>query len=72
MLHSAEWIDHETKDHAKEKLLQMDLKVGYPDYILEDGTLDSDYEEVVLITAHKTAHLHASIIIRFCNCSFRN
>lgn len=47
ILNSVEWLDYETKDHAKEKLMKMNVKVGYPDYILENHALDSDYEEVI-------------------------
>lgn len=45
-LTSADWLDYETKNHAIEKLEKMDLKLGYPDYILEDNLLNSDYNEV--------------------------
>lgn len=46
LLDSVDWLDFETKDQAKDKLLKMDLKVGYPDYILEDDLLNAEYDEV--------------------------
>lgn len=46
LLDTVDWLDFETKDQAKDKILKMDLKVGYPDYILEDDLLNADYDEV--------------------------
>lgn len=46
MLDTSDWLDYDTKIHAKEKLAYMNLKIGYPDYILDNSTLDSEFEEV--------------------------
>ena len=46
MLDEADWLDEGTKISAKDKLYNMNLKVGYPDYIIDDEALDKDYDQV--------------------------
>lgn len=40
------WMDKETKEGAKRKLLNMVATVGYADFILNDSELDAVYEDV--------------------------
>ena len=47
LLNDIDWLDYETKEQAKNKLLNMNFRVGYPDYILEDDLLNADYDEVI-------------------------
>jgi len=49
MLDAAKWLDYDTRNHAKEKMANMGLKIGYPDYIVEDDLLDSQYEGVFYV-----------------------
>jgi len=42
-LKSADWMDSETKQSAKEKALAIKEDVGYPSYIKHDVTLDAHY-----------------------------
>lgn len=46
MLDEADWLDEGTKISAKDKLYNMNLKVGYPDYIIDDEALDKDYDQI--------------------------
>lgn len=62
MLNAAEWLDYDTKDQAKDKLNNMSLKVGYPDYILEEDLLNSDYEEVHM-NSHTLSYYPVPIIV---------
>ena len=49
MLDAAKWLDYDTRSHAKEKMANMGLKIGYPDYIVDDDLLDSQYEGVFYV-----------------------
>jgi predicted metalloendopeptidase len=49
MLDGSDWLDVDTKQHAKQKLLSMSSKIGYPSYILQNEYLESEYEGVSLI-----------------------
>ncbi|CAG9829204.1 unnamed protein product [Diabrotica balteata] len=40
------WLDNNTKDYAKMKLDYMDLKIGFPDFILNKTQLDLRYHDV--------------------------
>ena len=47
MLDEANWLDEGTKSSTKDKLHNMNLKIGYPDYIIDDEALDRDYDQVL-------------------------
>ena len=49
MLDGSDWLDVDTKQLAKEKLLSMSSKIGYPSYILQNEYLESEYEGVSFI-----------------------
>ena len=49
MLDAANWLDEGTRLSAQDKLLNMNLRIGYPDYILDDDALDKDYQQVTPI-----------------------
>lgn len=40
------WLDEETKDLARLKIDYMNLKIGYPDFILRDEELASRYSDI--------------------------
>ncbi|XP_057664077.1 neprilysin-4-like [Diorhabda carinulata] len=40
------WLDNNTKDYANMKLDYMDLKIGFPDFILNETLLDMRYHDV--------------------------
>ncbi|CAH1160108.1 unnamed protein product [Phaedon cochleariae] len=40
------WLDNSTKEYAQMKLDYMDLKIGFPDFILNDTELGSRYYDV--------------------------
>lgn len=40
------WLDNNTKDYARMKLDYMDLKIGFPDFILNAKDLDNKYHDV--------------------------
>ncbi|KAG5896571.1 hypothetical protein JTB14_010399 [Gonioctena quinquepunctata] len=40
------WLDNNTKDYAMMKLDNMDLKIGFPDFILDDKELAMRYDNV--------------------------
>ncbi|KAM7298085.1 neprilysin-1 [Ixodes scapularis] len=46
MLSKDNWIDNKTEEEAIKKLKTMDLKIGYPDWILNDTALEEFYEFV--------------------------
>ncbi|XP_065564791.1 neprilysin-1-like [Artemia franciscana] len=46
MLTDLDWMNKETIEVAKEKLHAMDVKIGYPDYILNATELDAEYKKV--------------------------
>lgn len=47
MLDTSDWLDYDTKLSAKEKLSNMNLKIGYPDYILDNSALDAEFDSVI-------------------------
>ena len=49
IIDAAKWLDYDTRTHAKEKMANMGLKIGYPDYIIEDELLDAQYEGVYIM-----------------------
>lgn len=40
------WLDNNTKEYAKMKLDYMDLKIGFPDFILIEEELNKKYHDV--------------------------
>lgn len=40
------WLDNNTKEYARMKLDFMDLKIGFPDFILNEQELDAKYHDV--------------------------
>ena len=46
MLNTTDWIDEQTKILAQEKVSAMMLRIGYPDFILDQKTLDERYRGV--------------------------
>lgn len=46
MLNTTDWIDEQTKTLAQEKVNAMMLRIGYPDFILDEHTLDERYQDV--------------------------
>lgn len=53
MLGAAVWLDDDTKRNARDKLTKMNLKVGYPDYILNDAALDYEYQDVYMAQSNR-------------------
>lgn len=41
-----DWMDSETKEDAKRKALNMQVYMGFPEYILDSVQLDKEYEHV--------------------------
>ena len=58
MLTDLDWMNKETIEVAKEKLHAMDVKIGYPDYILNATELDAEYKKVVFVN-HSILSLEA-------------
>lgn len=46
MLSSTDWIDPQTKVLALDKVQAMMLRIGYPDFILDQIELDERYRDV--------------------------
>lgn len=46
LLRMTEWIDNKTKKLAAHKVDAINLKIGYPDFILSKLELDDRYKEV--------------------------
>lgn len=46
MLHKKHWLDYETKNFAKTKINNMDLKIGFPNFLLNETELNSKYSDV--------------------------
>ena len=46
ILNETPWIDDKTKELAIQKVDKMLLKIGYPDYILNEIQLNECYEDV--------------------------
>lgn len=46
ILNETEWIDESTKVLAEMKVNGMSLKIGYPDYILNEDELNAKYEDL--------------------------
>lgn len=46
MLQEADWLDYETKQSAIDKLQDINLKIGHPNYVLNDTAMDALYEDV--------------------------
>lgn len=44
------WLDNNTKEYAKMKLDFMDLKIGFPDFILNETELDAKYHDIQVHT----------------------
>ncbi|CAH0562497.1 unnamed protein product [Brassicogethes aeneus] len=42
------WLDDETKQYAHMKINEMDLKIGFPDFILNDKELSNNYNDVII------------------------
>ena len=63
MLDEANWLDEGTKRSAKDKLHNMNLKVGYPDYIIDDEALDKDYDQVRTLLTASVFRFHSA----YCN-----
>lgn len=52
ILNETEWIDESTKVLAEMKVNGMSLKIGYPDYILNEEELDAKYEDLDIHPEH--------------------
>lgn len=48
LLTKTSWIDDETKQIAGEKVDAMLLRIGYPDFILEQHSLNERYKDVIV------------------------
>lgn len=48
LLNQSSWLDSMTKHVAGEKVEAMQLRIGYPDFILDDRQLDDRYRDVRL------------------------
>lgn len=46
ILNETDWLDKETKFLAGEKINHMRLRIGYPDFILDQNELTKRYEDV--------------------------
>lgn len=46
ILKENKWLGEHTKDYAKMKIDKMNLKIGYPDFLLNDEELDERYSDV--------------------------
>lgn len=46
ILNLTNWIDEDTKALASEKVDEMMLRIGYPDYILDTEQLTNRYRDV--------------------------
>lgn len=46
ILDETTWLDNETKSLAESKVNRMSLKIGYPDYILEEEKLNEKYADL--------------------------
>ncbi|XP_049817520.1 neprilysin-4-like [Aethina tumida] len=40
------WLDNHTKEYARMKINQMDLKIGFPDFILNEKQLAERYDDI--------------------------
>lgn len=40
------WLDNNTKNYARMKINEIDLKIGYPDFILNSTELTEEYSDV--------------------------
>lgn len=49
ILNLTNWIDEDTKALASEKVDEMMLRIGYPDYILDQEQLTNRYKDVSLV-----------------------
>lgn len=41
-----DWMDSETREDAKRKARNMEVYMGFPEYILDSAQLDKEYEHV--------------------------
>jgi len=46
LLTKTDWIDNETKELAVQKLDAIQLRIGYPDFILDPQLLNQRYKDV--------------------------
>jgi len=51
MLSEADWMEQETRRLAARKLDAMQLRIGYPDFIVDPDKLDERYDAVSICTA---------------------
>lgn len=58
LLNQSTWLDSMTKQVAGDKVDAMQLRIGYPDFILDDWQLDDRYKDVRLAHFHFT-HLYS-------------
>lgn len=40
------WLDNYTRDYARIKINEMDLKIGFPDFILNEKELNEKYSDI--------------------------
>lgn len=46
ILEGITWIKSETRQRAKEKVKEINLRIGYPDFILNHSQLNTYFENV--------------------------
>jgi Predicted metalloendopeptidase len=49
LVHQAEWMDEQTRNHALRKLRAMGQLIAYPDFFFEPGYIEEKYRGVSTI-----------------------